>query len=558
MHDTAYRIGALVMDTYLPSTPAKILEIGAQDVNGTLRDHAPRNAQYVGLDFDEGAGVDIVVTDVTDWGVPDSHFDLVIASSVFEHDKAFWRTFIAMCNKARPGGHIYVSAPSNGTVHRYPKDYWRFYPDSGLALEEWARSEGLDVTLVESFVAEREAEVWNDYCAVFRRGPSDERLNRDFVCDKVSAHNALTWRSPQVINPVDDTQDTRLLVEARAETQRWVRHAEHLDSEFSLQKHSWEAERERLKQEIETQTNRIAEIDRTAALKGDQLAMFEASANNLQLELDRLNAEVEARTEEHEENNRNLASGLSELQSRLAQREEEAAQAWATADERERERERLAAELEKVGNKLADANAWVERLALTRAKMERSVGKLEKALARASKDFAREQQRNGLLEDRIATLTEHAGGEGQSTGNDDNAPEPVQDAAAEAVRQALEAAHRAREAELAQSRMRLQESREDVASLSNMVAEAQDHAADLERQNAWLRDVSRLLLERGKWWWRFMPLAWQSKRRDRKLLRSGLFDSEVYANRYPDVVSSGQEPFRHYLHHGVTENRRFD
>jgi hypothetical protein len=215
MHDTAYRIGGLVMDTYLPAKPAKILEIGALNVNGSLRDHSPRNAQYVGLDFEAGEGVDVVITGLDDWNVPDAHFDLVMASSVFEHDPFFWKTFVAMCSKTKSGGHVYVSAPSNGTVHRYPRDYWRFYPDAGLALEECGRAEGLDLTLIESFVAERETDGWNDFCAVFRVGPTEDGLNRDFVHNKIRVTNAVNWRSSIIINPLEQPEDVRLLHQAR-------------------------------------------------------------------------------------------------------------------------------------------------------------------------------------------------------------------------------------------------------------------------------------------------------------------------------------------------------
>lgn len=574
MHDTAYRIGGLVMEVYLPTTPARILEVGAHNVNGTLRDHAPRNAEYIGLDFEKGDGVDVVVTDITDWAVPDSYFDLVMASSVFEHDKTFWRTFIAMCGKAKPGGHIYISAPSNGTFHRYPKDYWRFYPDSGLALEEWARSEGLDVTLIESFVAEREGDVWNDYCAIFRRGPSDADFNREFIFSKISSTNAQTWRSSLIINPTDDSQDTRLLSDAREETRRWVQHSDFLNAQHAARERSWDEERARLTTEIAKQTRDIESLDQAASEKIEQSAALEARANDLQAQLNQLNAEVHLQTEQRDQQARQLNGELGELQSRLAQREEEAAQAWAEVRKQEQEREQLAAELHKVQNDLVDAKAWVERLALTRTVTERSVVKLEKALAKAVTDSARTQRRNEMLEEHIAALSERS--------STDNLPRDHVNVAVPAVPLTAsivahddglaEATLRATRAELSENRARLsealadlssskfqlKESRDDIVLLSNMLAQLQDETAALEHQNEWLREAARFLLERGKWWWRFMPLAWQRRKRDRRLLNRKLFDCETYTSRYPDIAASGQDPFRHYLFHGVTENRRYD
>ncbi len=302
MHDTAYRIGGLVMDTYLPAFPAKILEIGSQDINGTLRDHCPRNAEYIGLDFEKGKGVDVVIAGTSDWNIPDDHFDMIMASSVFEHDKTFWKTFLEMCKKIKTGGHIYINAPSNGTIHRYPKDYWRFYPDAGLALEELAKSEGFDLILVESFVAEREVDVWNDFCAVFRRGPFDEmELNRNFVHDKVRCTNALNWRSSLVIHPTDDSEDTRILSRAHVDTHEAVRHSEHLTAISIERERAWEAERLGLEMrsvqredELAQQVKHNAELTKVVEQQQSEVSRLAAEMRVLAAQLEKEKGEKEA------------------------------------------------------------------------------------------------------------------------------------------------------------------------------------------------------------------------------------------------------------------------
>ena len=596
MHDTAYRIGGLVMGTYLPSNPARILEIGAQNVNGTLRDHAPRNAEYIGLDFESGDGVDIVVSGLADWNVPDASFDLVMASSVFEHDKAFWRTFLAMCAKTKPGGHIYISAPFNGTVHRYPQDYWRFYPDSGLALEEWAREEGFEVTLIESFIAERETEVWNDFCAVFRRGPDNLDLNRDFVFEKVASTNALTWRSKAVINPVEDSEDTRLLRAARDDAQRWVQHSEYLTALHAEELQLRTRQIADLTQEIEQQAHRLTAIGKSAHAKDEELAVLRSRAEALTDEIARLNAEAKEQAEQREQQILELTNASSELQSRLAQRDEEAEQAWACVDKREKERDELAVETEKARADLADANGWVAKLALTRTQMERRIARLESDRVKLSRDLDRKRQRNEALVARVDELSKQAVAAPEilkpvieqeaRRGRVPDEPASLEVDALEAEHEALKAeletsrSHLARtETEFAETKhqlgismysagvamdatssgeMALDECRGEIALLSDMVAEEQDRVIELERKNAWLREAGSLLLERGKWWWRFMPRSWQRRKRDARLLRRNLFDAEAYANRYPDVVASGQDPLRHFIHHGIAENRHYD
>jgi SAM-dependent methyltransferase len=338
MHDTAYRIGGLVMNTYLPSVPARILEIGSLNVNGSLRDHSPRNAEYVGLDFEAGESVDIVITGTGDWNVPDAHFDLVMASSVFEHDGAFWRTFLEMCRKTKPGGHIYVSAPSNGTIHRYPRDCWRFYPDAGLALEDWARGEGFDLTLIESFVAEREADGWNDFCAVFRLNPSDAELNRDFVHAKVPSTNALNWRSSLTMNGSGDTQDMRLLRAARDEanglreaTQTARQEADALRIEAETLRAEGKALRvsvrkagedigalridmQALRDSLETARK---DAERQDALHALEISQLTDQAETLSKEVERLQAEVRAQAQTHAQLAEQKATSEQRLQERF-------------------------------------------------------------------------------------------------------------------------------------------------------------------------------------------------------------------------------------------------
>jgi SAM-dependent methyltransferase len=176
MHDTAFHLGTLAMNMYADLRTDSILEIGSRSVNGGLRENALPTTHYIGVDIEEGEGVDLIAELGKPLPVEDASFDLVIASSVFEHDPCFWMTFLEMVRAAKDGAYIYINAPSNGIVHRFPQDNWRFYPDSGRALAQWAASQGSPVTLVESFIANREKDMWNDFVAVFRKGPITKTL----------------------------------------------------------------------------------------------------------------------------------------------------------------------------------------------------------------------------------------------------------------------------------------------------------------------------------------------------------------------------------------------
>lgn len=170
MHDTAYKLGKLFLDLYWKTSFKKILDYGSLDVNGSFRDFCPEGAEYIGVDMVSGSGVDIVLHDPCKVPLPDESIDVILSSSAFEHDPMFWQTFLEMLRLLKPGGVIYVNAPSNGAVHRYSQDSWRFYPDSGQALEKWGKHNGHSIHLIESFWANRIGDSWNDCVMIFRKG----------------------------------------------------------------------------------------------------------------------------------------------------------------------------------------------------------------------------------------------------------------------------------------------------------------------------------------------------------------------------------------------------
>ena len=99
--------------------------------------------EYIGLDLAEGPNVDIVPKDPYSWSeIASESFDLVISGQTFEHNPFFWITFAEIARVLKVHGIAAITAPSQGPVHRYPYDCWRFYPDSWAALTRYV---GLDL-----------------------------------------------------------------------------------------------------------------------------------------------------------------------------------------------------------------------------------------------------------------------------------------------------------------------------------------------------------------------------------------------------------------------------
>ena len=172
MHPSAMRHGRLFFDAYVKA-PMRIVDIGAQNINGSLGELCPPGCDYVGVDFVAGNGVDVVLDDPYRLPFADASVDVVVTSSCLEHSEMFWLMFLEVLRVLKPEGLFYMNVPTNGAYHRYPVDCWRFYPDCGHALVKWARRNGYQPLLLESFVGHKEdggkapENDWADLIAVF-------------------------------------------------------------------------------------------------------------------------------------------------------------------------------------------------------------------------------------------------------------------------------------------------------------------------------------------------------------------------------------------------------
>jgi hypothetical protein len=170
MHPTAYENCIKFYNKYvLPMINSgvflKVIDFGAYDCNGCLRPIF-KGCEYKGLDMSAGPNVDIVsIGDKTP--LEDKSVDIITSSSNFEHDDCFWMTFLEMCRILKPGGLIYINAPSTGPYHGFPGDCWRFYADSWKGLAKWANKNGYTIEVLESHIDS--GTYWCDSVGIFKK-----------------------------------------------------------------------------------------------------------------------------------------------------------------------------------------------------------------------------------------------------------------------------------------------------------------------------------------------------------------------------------------------------
>lgn len=169
MHYSAEQNVRRFAKTYIQNRHGMLIDIGSQVYHGqfTLKNIIPASMKYIGLDFQDGYNVDMVMTDPYKIELDDNSVDFAVSSSCFEHSEFFWISFLEIMRVLKPSGIFYLCAPSNGAFHRYPTDCWRFYPDSALALQRWGIRNNINCTVLEQYTGKRDRSIWFDYVAVF-------------------------------------------------------------------------------------------------------------------------------------------------------------------------------------------------------------------------------------------------------------------------------------------------------------------------------------------------------------------------------------------------------
>jgi hypothetical protein len=91
----------------------RVLEFGSANINGSVRELFQKPKRYVGVDVLYAPGVDWVGY-AHEFRAAPGHWDVVISSEMFEHDKRWDHSWRNMIEHVRPGGLVTFSCATTG------------------------------------------------------------------------------------------------------------------------------------------------------------------------------------------------------------------------------------------------------------------------------------------------------------------------------------------------------------------------------------------------------------------------------------------------------------
>ena len=451
-----------------------------------------------------------------------------------------------------------------------------------------------------AFEQERADRNWDERCA-FERGLRDSEARLAAVQDELNLLRAQANRAEQAWTAERDSLGTA----AEAERQRHRREQAVLQARLtasldssdvanranSESKRQLEGEIEQLRAALAEQSKRYAEIESDLRTRSKDLAQAEKARDT---NSDRLEV-VAARLSEAFQQQQSLRKGLDEAKAKATalQSDLDETEVLATClrEDGARLQERVTMLEEREAAlviELSQSEEWVSRLSADRAAAEGLAQSARSGHVRADKRAQDAEAEAVRLREEVSFLRQHvratreaataasvavnaAGPVAGTLPGDalprvttwrredvvtsekiaaptDTAADPV--AVDQKVRELTAALQTARRNGDAQLRERFDE----IAALTRMLREEEFKRTAMSEKVEWLRQIVEFYRKLPAWW-KAMPKAWQRAAQGRRLQEIGLFDGDAYLARHADVRAAGVDPLRHYLNHGIIENR---
>ncbi len=149
MHASSFENMQRCVEKYAPvtgdaSSGITVVDLGAADVNGSYRPvFSGLNVTYVGVDLEEGPGVDLVARDPYHLPLPDGYADIVVSGQALEHSEFFWVAFGEMVRVLKPNGFTHIVVPDMGGLfqaitagNRDINDVWYVSPSGPISFHD--------------------------------------------------------------------------------------------------------------------------------------------------------------------------------------------------------------------------------------------------------------------------------------------------------------------------------------------------------------------------------------------------------------------------------------
>lgn len=120
-----------ILKKALRNVSGRVLDVGCG--NKRLRSYLPATTEYVGLDFNSAADIQMDISQER-YPFDDNSFDYVICNAVLEHVKDDNFVLSEIYRVLKPGGTAYISIPFMQPFHADPDDFRR-YTAEGLRLQ---------------------------------------------------------------------------------------------------------------------------------------------------------------------------------------------------------------------------------------------------------------------------------------------------------------------------------------------------------------------------------------------------------------------------------------